>query len=123
MVLAYVVDILIIVIGLVFLGNLLIQVVSFIRLIEFLNFRLPARVVIYLCMLVLSMSYMFEVTALLSYSWGLPAFTMTKLTFDFEKRKWVNHISRCIIDYKVDKTVRFDHWFHAIKVAIYVLDV
>ena len=82
--------------GLLFLGNLVVQVLSVFRLVRFLAATKMMRVCLSSVALLLSIIYMHEVFWMLSNYWGYPAFTMTFGSYD--GRKIINSSPFCLFD-------------------------
>lgn len=79
--------------------NLIIQVVSFVKLIKFLTTSDNARKTLYLGLVLLSTLYLHDVFSMLLYFWGLPAFTMTDQSY--LGKETINHDARCLVDFSI----------------------
>ena len=71
------VDIMIMVMLLIYLANLTIQQLTMFKLMNFISQNNWRRVMFYILVIALSVSYIHEVFFMLIYLWALPAFKMT----------------------------------------------
>ena len=91
-------DIFILILATAFLATTCLQILSFLRLINFLTQRCLLRILFYTCLLLLSVLYLHDTLLMLSYNWGVPAWTMTQTSLD-ENDHFVNAYSRCIVNF------------------------
>ena len=82
-----IVDYLVIMFMVLFLANLLIQLLSLSRLILFTAKKIWLRILLHLTLLPLSVMYCVEVYAMLIYYWGSPALLMTNQSFNIDMEK------------------------------------
>ena len=91
------VDATIVFLGLSFLANLVVQMLSVFRMVSFLATSKTARVFLSFVAFLLAIIYMHEVVAMLANFWGYPAFEMTHRSK--EDGKYVNSSPFCLYDY------------------------
>ena len=86
------------VLGLSFLGSVVIQVLSVVRLIRFLTTTKKTEIVLSLAALLLSVIYLHQVIAMLAPYWGYPALKMTYISYEWPEG-WINKSVFCLFDY------------------------
>ena len=85
--------------GVLFVANLVLQVVSLVRLIKFLTKNKWARASLVLFTLAFSLLYLNDVLLMVTPQWGIPAYRMTFPSYDIGKRRYINSYRFCLYDY------------------------
>ena len=86
------------VLGLSFLGSVVIQVLSVLRLIRFLTTTKKTQILLSLVALLLSVIYLHQVIAMLAAYWGYPALKMTLASYEWSEG-WINESYFCLFDH------------------------
>ena len=83
-------DLSVILIGVWFLISFCFQLISLGKLICFLTSNKWTKFWLFVFIAALSLLYLHDVLAMLIVTWGLPAISMTRMSYDYEKNKYIN---------------------------------
>ena len=93
-------DVIVLIFFLIFVINISIQLISLVRLINFLETKRWKRTASFTLLTLLTVLYINDVLCMLMYSWGAPAISMTRSSYDIQNNAVVvvNGFNQCIYD-------------------------